>query len=542
MIIIRSSTAFFLALVLCGQALGQTQPATVRAPEVRTPAAATPVQIENGGAVPQVVTILHGLNGLKVIRLLLRGNEELSSIASLDDAFQLAGEVHTNVIAGLALNDGQTIAAWLPEAEAELPPPMPAPPLAPSAPGSVTPASQPAPDTKFFKSFPRVTFQRAVSPADVKIVTRDGKNLIGHYVGLDGTTGLSVITLSESSLPKGSDVNVETIKAGQRVRLIGPEPVIETENNSRSNVYFRVGETEALVTEVTRAPSQTLARVKIKSPRISAANIGAVAVDLAGEPLGIVNAVSGDEATIVPVGIVRNAAKRVMERQASVPRPWLGVRGEPIGKLALDRIMKVGWQAERARALAEKQQGIFLTSVAPGSPAARAALMPGDVILSVNDELIQNADDFSLLLQEATPGASVDFLVARPGKAFSESFKIKLAESPDPSFGFGFGMFDMHMPMPSFGPMMLQGIEAIAIKPKVAARLGANGGLLVVYVQPTTVAYTAGLRPGDVIESVNGEAIVTKTSAGLVNKRSNTTYVVVRNKKRLTIAVPASNQ
>src|ERR1051325_5579596 len=103
-------------------------------------------------------------------------------------------------------------------------------------------------------------------------------------------------------------------------------------------------------------------------------------------------------------------------------------------------------------------------------------------------------------------------------------------------------MFDMHMPMPSFGPMMLQGIEAMAIKRKVAARLGPNGGLLVVYVQPTTVAYTAGLRPGDVIESVNGEAIVTKTSAGLVNKRSNTTYVVVRNKKRLTIAVPASNQ
>jgi S1-C subfamily serine protease len=69
--------------------------------------------------------------------------------------------------------------------------------------------------------------------------------------------------------------------------------------------------------------------------------------------------------------------------------------------------------------------------------------------------------------------------------------------------------------------------------------LGATGGLLVVYAQPTSVAFAAGLREGDVIESVNGESIVTRSATGLISRSTNTTVVVVRNKKKLTIAIPA---
>jgi hypothetical protein len=109
--ILRSSQAPILGLVLCVSALAQTLLAP-RAPEFQITKTSRSVQVENGPSAPQVVTILHRLNGLKVIRLLLRGNEQLGAIANLDEAFQMAGEVHTNVIAGLALSDGQTIAAW----------------------------------------------------------------------------------------------------------------------------------------------------------------------------------------------------------------------------------------------------------------------------------------------------------------------------------------------------------------------------------------------------------------------------------------------
>src|SRR6185295_11769804 len=186
-----------------------------------------------------------------------------------------------------------------------------------------------------------------------------------------------------------------------------------------------------------------------------------------------VNAVEGDEASILPVGLVRSAAGRVMERRASVPRPWLGVRGEPIGRISFEKILKGGWQGDRARALADKRQGLLLTSVMPGSPAARADLKPGDVILKVNDEMVENADDFSMFLQDAAPGSFVNFTVARPGTAASEAFKfkIKLAESPDPSFAYGFSFFDTPAVAPAAPHSLVPGIQTIAIKAPVAARL-----------------------------------------------------------------------
>src|SRR5687768_9187365 len=121
-------------------------PAAAQAP--RRPTISTrvnPVIVEDDVAAPQVVTILHRLNGLKVFRLLLRSNEKFGSIAKLDEAFKIAGDVHTNVIAGLTLDDGQTIAAWLPEAEAEMPPPpIPFAPKASVPPKPSTPEAQAA--------------------------------------------------------------------------------------------------------------------------------------------------------------------------------------------------------------------------------------------------------------------------------------------------------------------------------------------------------------------------------------------------------------
>jgi len=67
---------------------------------------------------PQVVTIVHRLNGIKMFRMLLRSEQQVEAIARLEDASNLNDEVHANIIAGLALDDGQTIVAWLPDAEA----------------------------------------------------------------------------------------------------------------------------------------------------------------------------------------------------------------------------------------------------------------------------------------------------------------------------------------------------------------------------------------------------------------------------------------
>ncbi|HEV7798425.1 MAG TPA: PDZ domain-containing protein [Pyrinomonadaceae bacterium] len=514
-------------------------------PELRKTITATTVNrviLENKPAAPQVVTILHTLNGLKVFRLLVRSKEQVEAIERLDQAFKIAGEVHVNVIAGLALDDGHTIAAWLPEAEAEMPPRAigfgpraPAPPRvpAPSPPVKGQPSPTMAPMAPL-PGLPSVNFVgNLLEPADLRVITRDGKRILGHYVGLDGLTGLSLITLTNGSVPQTVDSKEEAIVVGQQLRVIGPQPAPGSETGTRTPMYIRIGETEAIVVNVIRSPSGGIARVKIKSAKFSPANIGGIAINDKGETLGIVDGVEGDAATIVPVALVRLAAKRVMARQASVPRPWLGIRGEPIGSLSLEKIQRVGWELQRARALADKRQGILLTSVAPGSPAALAKLKPGDVILSVNNGFIRNAEEFSWLLDEADRESPTLFTIARPGNDVSESMEIKLSESPDPFFGLK--KFEEHIP--KYKPVA-EGLETIALKPKVASRFfGSTGGLLVVSVQPSTDAYKAGLRAGDVIESIDGQPVYSGGTTMMLPKTpgARSSCIVVRNKHKMTL-------
>ncbi|HAF15248.1 MAG TPA: hypothetical protein DCK99_16430 [Blastocatellia bacterium] len=555
---IRLLTVVLLGGLYSVQAVAQTPaPSAPTAPPKPVAAGrSNPVVVENGAVAPQVVTILHRLNGLKVFRLLLRSNEEVGAVAKLDQAFKITGDVHTNVIAGLALDDGRTIAAWLPEAEAEIPvPPMLFAPkiiLPPKPPGAASSSKEvPVPEGPLsvevrttVRALPGTAFSgNLLEPADLKIITREGKKLLGRYIGLDGLTGLSIIVLPESGLPKTVDAKEEIISVGQRLRLIGPEPASHPEPGAKNAMYVRLGETEAWIVTVNRSPSGGVARLKIKSPKLTRANIGGIAINDSGETLGIVDAVEGGEATIVPVALVRSAAKRVIARQASVPRPWLGVRGEPIGALTVERILRGGWQLERARALVEKRQGILLTSIAPGSPAALAQLKPGDVILSVNNGDVRNADDFSWLLDEAGLGSSVNFTVARPEKLLAEALAIKLSESPDPFFGLRrLEAFAPRVLKP--GSLMAQGIEAIAIKPRVASRFGASGGLLVVWVQPATPASRAGLKPGDLIEAINGQQI-SSTSAPIAlstTPGAKSTFVIVRNKQKLVLTIQTTEK
>jgi S1-C subfamily serine protease len=544
-----SLATFLIPLVFVGgifvaQSVVQAQTAAPNpSPEPRKTVTTTTVNrviVENKPAAPQVVTILHTLNGIKVFRLLVRSREQVEAIERLDPSFKIAGEVHVNVIAGLTLDDGHTIAAWLPEAEAELPPRAmafglraPAPPRVPDpgVTGEPSTALAPSGPTASLPGLPSIKFPaNLLEPADLRVITRDGKRILARYIGLDGLTGLSLITLTNGSVPQTIDSKEEAIAVGQQLRVIGPQPAPGSEAGARTPMYIRIGETEAIVVNVIRSPSGGVARVKIKSAKLSPANIGGIAINDKGETLGIVDNVEGDAATIVPVALVRMAAKRVMARQASVPRPWLGIRGEPIGALSLEKILRVGWELDRARALTEKRQGILLTSVAPGSPAALAKLKPGDVILSVNNGFIRNAEEFSWLLDEAGPESPTLFTVARPGKNVWESMEIKLRESPDPFFGLK--KFEQYLPR--FKPVA-EGVETIALKPKVASRFGSTGGLLVVSVQPATDAFKAGLRAGDVIESIDGQPVYSGATMMLPKATgARATCVVVRNKEKMT--------
>ena len=482
-----------------------------------SPKPAAPPKAPAAPAAPQVVTIIHRLNGLKMFRLLLRA-EQVQSIDSLDSAFGLMDDVHTNVSAGLAMDDGETIVAWLPEADVEFGPPDVPLPISPRTPKSPRAASQ---------MFPRIGF----GEPDVTVIGPDGKRLPAKYIGLDAVTGLSILRLENKNSVAAATIKDEPVNSGDSVLLVGPEPVGKTRP-----VLARIGMIEGRVQDVMAAPSGVVARFKVSAPSLSEANIGGVAVNRAGDTIGIIDGLEGSEASILPAALIKRAAQRVLERQASVPRPWLGVRGEAVAALNLDQFQNHGWEMQRAAALVGKHRGILLTSILPGSPAALAALRAGDVILKIDDKDIQSADEFTWWLEQAGPSSSVEFTVARPDRPVEEALNVKLSGTLEQSFS-----FKWRPRFPATGGFSLidQGIETIVLKPSVASQLGTTAGLLVVYVDPVTAAFEAGLEPGDVIQSINGKPV---SMFRPTTQPASFTFEVVRKKEKRVVTVAAKKK
>jgi len=453
-----------------------------------------------------------------MFRLLLRSEQQVQAIENVDSAFNLLDDVHTNVIAGLAMDDGETIAAWLPEAEVEVEAPFPPVARVPKSP----------------RGFPRLS--NGFFEPDITVIGPDGKRLAAKYIGLDAVTGLSILRLTVKNAIPVSAIKNEPVNTGETVLLFSPEPVTRTRALVSGRLFARMGALEGRVQDVVADPSGGVARLKVTAAKLSHANIGGVATNEAGDTIGIVDGLDGNEVSILPTALIKRAAQRVLEQQSSVPRPWLGVKGEAIAELKLDQIRNHGWEMQRAADLAGKHRGIMLTSIVPDSPAAMAALRAGDVILKVDDKDIQTAEDFTWWLEQAGPSSSVEFTVVRPDKLAEEPVNVKLSGMLEQSFNFKFrNRFATTRGL----SLLRQGIETIALKPPVASQLGTTAGLLVVYVEPSTAASEAGLQAGDVIQSINGKPVSTFK---VTTQPASFTFEIVRNKEKLVVTLPVKKQ
>ncbi|MBA3806286.1 MAG: PDZ domain-containing protein, partial [Acidobacteria bacterium] len=413
----------------------------------------------------------------------------------------------------------------------------------------------------------------AAQSADLMVMRGDGFQFTANYVGLDGLTGLSLLRIEGLELPSIPDALEENLSVGQRVRLYAPEP---SGSNVPGNLFLRMGELEGRLMSIVRSSSGRISHITVRAPNLSPAINGGVALNEAGETVGIVEASSATEARILPAQIVRRAAERVLSRRASVPRPLLGVRGKAVTAASLFQFTSSGWSQAEAVALMGKGQGLLLTSVAPHTPAALADLRPGDIIVRVNNSDVKSVEDFSFMLSEASGEAPVMFTILRgqtptapPAPALApvppaatpaqvavmppvplEPFKLPKLKSLKPisvpvKMSFSFKM-EMTTPraIPSFAAptaaLIARGVEAIPLATAAAARRGARAGVLIINVAPSSPAARSGLREGDVIESVNGKLLSSPLQLSpLLLRDASLALGLVRNGQKLTINLPA---
>jgi S1-C subfamily serine protease len=455
-----------------------------------TPAKVTVISDQTKVA-PQVVTIVHRLNGFKMLRFLLRQGGEPGTVYTIDPE-AISNDAHASIIAGWALNDGKTIAARLPQADAE-----------------IESAQFPFASAELMGQLPGAATARPPMGAprnepDVTVITRDGRKLRARYVGLDAQTGLSVLQVNGAVTPSPTVETAKQLIEGQRVQLFAPEQTTPDGEAVPGITYVRIGEMDAKVANLTSSSPGKVQRFTVSGAKLSSVLIGGIACDEAGNTLGIVEAIEGNDARIVSADTIRAATRRVLERQASVPRPLLGVRGEPVEFAARAAFLAHGWREDQLPELIRKQVGILLTSVMAGTPAAFAKLQPGDVIVQVNKNDIKTGEEFSKLLGEAGSGQQVEFMVRRASSPSPLSIDVKLGGSFSP-------FFEPHFEMPAvttpfFGLQGL-GVETVALTAKVASQFGAENGLLVLAVQPESAAARGGMREGDVIESIDGRTL-----------------------------------
>jgi S1-C subfamily serine protease len=514
----------------------------------------------------QIVTVLHRLSGIKLMKWLHRSGAPVAAIVEFDNENATTTDMHMSITAGLAVGDGQNIVASLPRAEVEASAATIVAPLEKLTEMAITPSSQ---------------------AADMTIVRPDGSQLTASYVGLDGLTGLSLLRIDGLKLPLVPDALEEKLAVGQRVRLYAPEPAGRSDARSQNSLYLRMGEIEGRLAAITRSPSGRVAHLTVRASNLSPSINGGIAINDAGETVGIIEGSSAGEARILPAQVVRRAAERVLARRSSVPRPLLGVRGRAVTSASLLQFKTGGWSQAEALALMSKGQGLLLTSVVPNTPAALADLRPGDIILSVNDSDIKSAEDFSFMLSEAGDESTVLFKILRgqdlaplatfkwpdmpalpvvpppvPTTAMPAMPAIKLDpfDLPRPlkplkqiavpvklNFSFKFSVSSEDFPshftlpvMPHADPFFARGMETIPLAAAAATRRGARSGVLVISVSAASQAESAGLREGDVVETVNGRLLTPATRPETsFAPNANLSLGIVRRGQRLSINLPA---
>jgi serine protease Do len=467
-----------------------------------------------------VVTIIHRLSGVKILRFLLRQAAANASngVVEMIDPETVNNDAHASIIAGWALDDGKTIAARLPQAAAEI-----------EIREFEGPLAVP-------KSGPTARQFRLVRPGgepDLTVVTQDGRTLSARLIGLDVETGLSVMQVTGGLTPLPKQLPITSLVEGQAVEIFAPSPTRPEGKGPALTTFVQVGKIDAKVFRFNEAGAGEFDQLIVRGPLFSSDAVGGVACDAQGNTLGIVGSVEGRDASIVTEKIVRAATRRVLERQASVPRPVLGVRGEWVQAAQRADFLEHGWNDEQLKDLLKAQRGILLTGVMPGTPAALARLQVGDVLLRVNEDDIKSAEQFSRLLGEAGSGERVEFTIKRPDASDPFSVPVTLGGSFAPMFEWHFGVLNK--------PRGLQtlGIETMPLDPKAAVEFGAESGLLVVAVRPDSAAAEAGVLEGDVIESIDGRIVSHEFwgSPALVTRQKKHTLAIVRAREKKKVVV-----
>lgn len=201
--------------------------------------------------------------------------------------------------------------------------------------------------------------------------------------------------------------------------------------------------------------------------------------------------------------------------------------------------------ADRAKTLKLKEEaGVEITRVEDDSPASRAGLKVGDVILQYNGQRVEGFEQFSRFVRETPAGREVKLLISRDGQSQTLTAKVAARKGMNiPSVAMPRieipSMPDLPRTFMMWRSAML-GVEGESLRGQLADYFGAKEGVLVRSVMKGTPAEKAGIKAGDVIVKINDVTVTSPSeiSAAIrkIKDKATVPVVLLRDKKEMTVS------
>lgn len=326
-----------------------------------------------------------------------------------------------------------------------------------------------------------LTNAHVVEEADEILVRlNDRRELEAELVGTDSQTDVALLKVEADGLPTLTIGNSDELRVGEWVAAIG------------SPFGFEHSVTAGIVSAINRTlPRDAYVPFIQTDVAINPGNSGGPLFNLDGEVVGINSQIftrSGGFMGLsfaIPISVAMDIADQLRD-DGRVSRGWLGVVIQPVSR---DLAESFGM---------DSPSGALIADLDPNGPAARSGLRAGDVIIEVDGEEVESSTTLPRLIGRVSPGNDVELTLMRDGERRSQD--VTVGHWPDAEGG-------SSSPEDTAGSQTRLGLSVVELDAAERERLEIDGGVQVREVDPEGAAALAGIRPGDVIVSLDQQAI-----------------------------------
>ena len=319
---------------------------------------------------------------------------------------------------------------------------------------------------------------------EVLVKCTDGREFDAEVVGADARSDVAVIKVEGGALPAIALGTSENLRLGETVIAIG--------------YPFGIGQT--VTRGIISAQGRSLGLVDYEDfiqtdAAINPGNSGGALINEKGELIGINTAIASRTGGSHGIGfaIPVDFARSIMDQLITDGRVVRGYVGVYLDEITSDMVEFFEL---------ESKEGVLITNVRVESPAEKAKIKRGDVIVGFDGEKISDVNQFRMLAAEAVPGDKIDVVLIREGK--KKTIKLEVGERGTETAG-----SSIEDDAEDISPLFLGvGLQSLQDEYRDALELPNDvDGVIITDVQRGTPAAEAGLRRGDVIVEVNKKQI-----------------------------------